>query len=155
MLETRQSGFTDEQLLKMYICGLKDYIHSETKLGNPKTIKEARHAAMLIEQKDKFNKPSFVGSEASNKYSNEKPNKYSTEKSNSDKKWVKYKPIPTLYELDLRTTQRAKKFLLITIQRNINKASTLLHTYSYYSTHAIILRNYEFPMCRHLDFHGN
>jgi hypothetical protein len=43
---------------------------------------------MLIEQKDKFNKPSFAGSEASNKYSNEKPNKYSTEKSNSDKKWV-------------------------------------------------------------------
>jgi hypothetical protein len=43
---------------------------------------------MLIEQKDKFNKTSFAGSEASNKYSNEKPNKYSTEKSNSDKKWV-------------------------------------------------------------------
>jgi hypothetical protein len=38
---------------------------------------------MLIEQKDKFNKTSFAGSEASNKYSNEKPNKYSTEKSNS------------------------------------------------------------------------
>jgi hypothetical protein len=88
VLATRQSGFTDEQLLKMYICGLKDYIRSEIKLWNPKTIEDARHAARLIEQKDKFNKPSFAGPEASNKYSNEKPNKYSTDKSNPDKKWV-------------------------------------------------------------------
>jgi hypothetical protein len=42
VLATRQSGFTDEQLLKMYICGLKDYIHSEIKLWNPKSIEDAR-----------------------------------------------------------------------------------------------------------------
>jgi hypothetical protein len=88
VLATRQSGFTDEQLLKMYICGLKDYIRSEIKLWNPKSIEDARHATKLIELKDKFNRPSFAGPEASNRYSNEKPNKYSTDKSNPDKKWV-------------------------------------------------------------------
>jgi hypothetical protein len=31
VLATRQCGFTDEQLLNMYICGLKDYIRSEIK----------------------------------------------------------------------------------------------------------------------------
>jgi len=72
----------------MYICGLKDYICSKIKLWNPKTIKDARHATRLLEQKDKFNKPSFAGPEVSNKYSNEKRNKYSTDKSNLDKKWV-------------------------------------------------------------------
>jgi hypothetical protein len=59
-MTTRKSGFTVEQLLKMYICGLKDYIHREIKLWNPKTIEDARHAARLIEQKNKFNKPSFA-----------------------------------------------------------------------------------------------
>jgi hypothetical protein len=88
VLATRQCGFTDGQLLKMYICGLKDYIRSEIKLCNPKTIEDVRHAARPVEQKDKFNKPSFAGPEASNRYSNEKPNKYSTNKSNPDKKWV-------------------------------------------------------------------
>jgi hypothetical protein len=73
----------------MYICGLKDYICSKIKLWNPKTIKDARHATRLLEQKDKFNKPSFAGPEASNKYSIAKPNKYSTDKSNPNKKWVK------------------------------------------------------------------
>jgi hypothetical protein len=88
VLATRQSGFTDEQLLKMYICGLKDYICSEIKLWNPKTIEDARHTTRLIEPKNKFNKPAFTGPEASTIYSNEKPNKYSTDKSNPDKKWV-------------------------------------------------------------------
>jgi predicted Zn-ribbon and HTH transcriptional regulator len=60
VLATRQCGFTYEQLLKMYICGLKDYICSEIKLWNPKTIEDARHATRLIEYKDKFNKPSFT-----------------------------------------------------------------------------------------------
>jgi hypothetical protein len=87
-LATRQSGFTDEQLLKMYICGLKDYICSEIKLWNPKTVEDARHATKLIEQKNKFNRPSFTGPEGSNKYSNERSNKYSTDKSN------KYVPSP-------------------------------------------------------------
>jgi hypothetical protein len=86
VLETRKRGFIDEQLLKMYICGLKDYIHREIKLWNPKTIEDARHVTRITEQKDKFNKSSFVGPETSNKYSNEKPNKYSTDKSNPDKK---------------------------------------------------------------------
>jgi hypothetical protein len=45
-----------EQLLKMYIGGLKDYICSEIKLWRPKTIEDARQATKLIEQKNKVNK---------------------------------------------------------------------------------------------------
>jgi hypothetical protein len=72
----------------MCICGLKDYIHSEIKLWNPKYIEDARHAEKLIELKDKFNRSLFAGPEAAHIYSNEKPNKYSTNKYNLDKKWV-------------------------------------------------------------------
>jgi hypothetical protein len=60
VLATRQCRFTDEHLIKMYICGLKDYIHSEIKLWNPKTIEDARHIVRLIEQKIKFNKLAFT-----------------------------------------------------------------------------------------------
>jgi hypothetical protein len=56
VLATRQCGFTDEKLIKMYICGLKDYICSEIKLWNPKTIKDVRHASRLIEQNNNNNK---------------------------------------------------------------------------------------------------
>jgi len=51
VLATRQCGFTDEQLLKIYICGLKDYICSEIKIWNHKTIEDAKHATKPIEQK--------------------------------------------------------------------------------------------------------
>jgi hypothetical protein len=49
----KKIGFFDEQLLKMYIYGLKDYIHSEIKLWNPKTIEDTRQSTKLIEQKNK------------------------------------------------------------------------------------------------------
>jgi len=51
VIAKRQCRFTDEQLLKMYICGLKHYSRIEIKIWNPKTIEDARHAARLIEQK--------------------------------------------------------------------------------------------------------
>jgi hypothetical protein len=71
-LATRQCRFTDEQLLKMYIWELKDYIRSEIKLWNLETIEDVRHAARIIEQKNKFNKPSLTNPYRSNKYLNEK-----------------------------------------------------------------------------------
>jgi hypothetical protein len=67
VLATRKCGFTDEKLIKVYICGLKDYIHSEIKLWNP-TIEDARHTSRLIEQKNKFNKLAFTSPEMLNKY---------------------------------------------------------------------------------------
>ena len=66
----------------MYICGLKDYIRSEIKLWNPKTIEDARHATRLIEQKNKFNKPTFTSPERLNKYSDDRMKKYTTDKPN-------------------------------------------------------------------------
>jgi hypothetical protein len=66
----------------MYICGLKDYIRSEIKLWNPKTIEDARHATRLIEQKNKFNKPSFTSPERLNKYPDDRTKKYNTDKPN-------------------------------------------------------------------------
>jgi hypothetical protein len=58
VLATRQCGFTDEQLIKMYICGLKDYIRSE------------------------INKPAFTSPERLNKYSDDRTKKYTTDKPN-------------------------------------------------------------------------
>jgi hypothetical protein len=82
VLATRQCGFTDEQLIKMYMCGLKDYICSEIKLWNPKTIEDDRHAARLIEQKNKFNKPLVTDPDELKKYSNDRTKKYSVSRSN-------------------------------------------------------------------------
>jgi hypothetical protein len=66
----------------MYICCLKGYIHSEIKLWNPKTIEHARHTTRLIEQKNKFNKPTFTSLERLNKYSDDITKKYNTDKPN-------------------------------------------------------------------------
>jgi hypothetical protein len=66
----------------MYICGLKDYIRSEIKLWNPKTIEDARHAARIIEQKNMFNKPTFTSPERLNKYLDDRTKKYNTDKPN-------------------------------------------------------------------------
>jgi hypothetical protein len=71
----------------MYICGLKDYICSEIKLWNPKTVVDTRQVTKL-NQKNKLNRSSFTGPEGSNGYPNERSNKYSTDKSN------KYVPSP-------------------------------------------------------------
>jgi len=87
----RQTGFKNEQSLKIYICGLKDYIHSEIKLWNLKNVEDAINATKLIEPKNMFNRPSFTNLEISNEYSNERSNKYSTNKTN------KYVP-PSLRE---------------------------------------------------------
>jgi hypothetical protein len=76
VLATRQCGF------KMHICGLKNYICSEIKLWNPKTIEDARHAARLIEQKNKFNKPAFTSPKRLNKYPDDRTKKYNTNKLN-------------------------------------------------------------------------
>jgi hypothetical protein len=73
-------------------------IMREIKLWNPKTIEYARHATKLIEQKNKFNRPSFTSLDRSNKYSNERSKKYSTDKSN------KYVPP------HLREGERAKQY---------------------------------------------
>ena len=59
VLTTKQTRFTNEKLLKMYIQGLKDYIYSELKLWKHKTIKEARQATKLIEQKNISSKHSL------------------------------------------------------------------------------------------------
>ena len=88
VLTTRQTRFSDEQMLKMYISGLKDYIHNELKLWRPQTINVSRHTAKLIEQKNKVNKPSFSRSDRTNSYFNENSNKYNTKKTN------KYVPPP-------------------------------------------------------------
>jgi len=82
VLATRQVGFIDEQLFNMYICGFKDYIQSEIKLWKPKTIGDARYVAKLIENKNKYNKPSYIGPDKSNKYSNEGFNRLSLDNSN-------------------------------------------------------------------------
>jgi hypothetical protein len=82
VLETRKCGFTNEKLIKMHICGLKDYIRNEIKLWNPKTIEDARHTSRLIEQKNKFNKPTFRSPERLNKYLDNRTRKYNIEKPN-------------------------------------------------------------------------
>jgi len=66
----------------MYICGLKDYICSELNLCNPNTIEDARHATRLIEQKSRFNKTSFIGSEKLSNYSKENLSNFFLERSN-------------------------------------------------------------------------
>jgi hypothetical protein len=66
----------------MYICGLKDYIRSEIKLWNPKIIEDARHTSRLIEQKNKFNKPTFTSPERLNKHSYDRTKKHTTNKPN-------------------------------------------------------------------------
>ena len=82
VLAKRKCGFTDEKIIKMYICGLKYYIRSEIKLWNPKTIEDARHTTRLIEQKTKFNKPTFTSPERLNKYPDDRMKKYTTDKPN-------------------------------------------------------------------------
>ena len=71
----------------MYIYGLKDYIQSELKLWNPKTIEDARHASKLIEQKKKIYRPSFIKTDRSNKISDKRTNKYIIDQ--------QYKYVPT------------------------------------------------------------
>lgn len=77
VLAIRQRGFIDDELLKMFRCGLKEYIRVE--LYKPKTIEEARHVAKIIEQKHKFNK-SYTMSEKSSNYSKGKSSKNSLDK---------------------------------------------------------------------------
>lgn len=38
VLTIRQSGFSGEKLLRLYRCGLKDYIREELKLHKPKSV---------------------------------------------------------------------------------------------------------------------
>lgn len=59
VLAIRQRGFSDEEMLKMYRYGLKEYIQEELKIYKPKTIEEARHAAIIIKRKDKLKMSSF------------------------------------------------------------------------------------------------
>jgi len=103
VLVTRHDEFTAKQLLKMYICGLKYYIRSEVKLWKPKTIEDARYAAKLIEQKNRYNRLSVTGTEKSNKYLNERTNRVSTNYSN------KYVP-PHLREDKNRNHDNDKKW---------------------------------------------
>jgi len=56
----------------MYRCGLKDYICAKLKLYKPQTIEEARHATRFIEQKHKFNLPSFKEDKNQQQYSGTK-----------------------------------------------------------------------------------
>lgn len=63
ILSIRQRGFSDEALLKLYCCGLKDYIWEELKLYKPQTIEEARHATIIIERKYKLHKVPYAGNE--------------------------------------------------------------------------------------------
>lgn len=79
VLALRQRGFSDEELLKMYHCGLKDYIREELKLHKPKTIEEARHTTIIIEQKYKLHKAPYTSNERINSYSKGKIGKPSSE----------------------------------------------------------------------------
>jgi len=79
VLAIRQRGFSDEELLKMYRCGLKDYIQEELKLYKPQTIEDARHAAIIIGRKYKLHKASYASNEKSNSYSKGKSSKLSSE----------------------------------------------------------------------------
>jgi hypothetical protein len=74
---TRKTGLSDEQLLKVYIGGLKDYIRSEIKLWRPKTIGDARQATKLIE-KNKVNKYTLPHMRDDDKH----------RRQDIDKKWV-------------------------------------------------------------------
>ena len=53
----------------MYRCGLKEYIREELKLYKSKTIKEVRHATLIIEKKYKLRKTPYANNEIANKYS--------------------------------------------------------------------------------------
>eukprot|EP00253_Pinus_taeda_P030836 PITA_30836 len=62
----RQRRFSNEKLLKMYRCGFKDCIREELKLHKPKTIKEAKHGAIIIERKYKLHKTPYVTNDRTN-----------------------------------------------------------------------------------------
>lgn len=88
VLAIRQRGFSDEELLKMYRYGLKDYIREELKLHKPKTIEDVRHTTLIIEQKYKLHKAPYASNERTNNYSKGKSSKLSS------KNTSKYVPPP-------------------------------------------------------------
>lgn len=80
VLVVRKRGCSDEELLKTYHCGLKNYIREELKLHKPKTIEDARHAGIIIKRKYKLHKASYATDEKSNNYSKGKSSKPSSRK---------------------------------------------------------------------------
>eukprot|EP00253_Pinus_taeda_P030576 PITA_30576 len=104
VLALRQRGFLDEELVKMYRCGFKDYIHKELKLHKPKTIEEARHAAIIIERKYKLHKTPYVTNDRMNNQFKGKASKTISENTS------KYVPPPLRSEGKQQINVERKKY---------------------------------------------